>query len=702
MTDFSDPKGFLPDSIFEYLDPVRIPAKIKHVPQEFRVREPVPGRRGEYLSIGPGSDYPDGAINYPYGKCPTGLPATPVPWYGSAPRNSGVTADRVTAAILVVPSGDFASALSSLTTKLGLDNNRVLHRVIPNRDRGPAMEVVIEGFYPDELRRRLYGDEPFLVKGATQQANTVCCTLEPRQPGQMERARQRLLVKLRLDRTQTHWRKIDKGDKQVEFRAEIDLAEFNRRIRENEPYVIEHVRSAFMVAVTMGKERLPTMGACDWFATVTSKLLGRELKSKKVFNSGLKDRWAETAQTIVVEGVTVEEMQRIIPQYPPYAPGRAGFVIKDPRHAYDRVYKGDHGVNRFEITVRMNGTAAEINDYLAPRLAKLQRRDMWIPNAFGRQRLGRRQNLHVIGRTMVTNDFAAPPEQGIPEFGSATEAACYRFLFSTTPSEPANAAAVRKQAEGMWLYNFRDMAALLDRNYRQLNLNIEHKMADRLADVDRYEGSFERVVESMWDECSLFVAAWQSWWWNLVLSRKMYGWIREMDGSQSDRRRSEAPCNCGGAEHTCEDEGGEHRRGNQCKTCRCMRCGDRKAFNPGKKSIPILMATPQAREWYGRLPYCREAVRELSRADADVRRMFLEPRNRRDGQPKQYGPWRKAFIKVENLRWEVVDGQWKAVFDLRSGAYATTFLLMLFNLIDPDQSNTGDTVSVNDLEEVTD
>lgn len=706
MTNFTDPTGFLPDSVFDYLDQVRIAAKIKHVPREFRVREPVPGRRGEYLSIGPGSDYPDGSINYPYGKCPTGLPATSVPWYGTAPKSAGVTADRVSAAILVIPGGDLPAALTSITSKLGLDAGRIQSRQIPDRERGPAIEVVIEGIQPHELRPRLFGEEPFAVSKVVQQNNLVVCVLEARNGVNMDRARQRLMHKLKLDRNQMHWRKIDKGDKQVEFRAEIDLADFHRRVREQESFIIEHIRSAFMVAATLGKERLPTLGAADWLATELGKVLGREVRSKRISNSGLKDRWAETAQTIVIEGVSMDEIRRALPRLPAYTPGRAGFVLKDPRHAYDRVYKGDHGVNRFEITVRMNGTKDEINAYLEPRLAKLQAREMWIPNAFGRQRLGRRQNLHVIGRTLVTNDYQLPTHQNLPPFASAAEAACYRFLFESTPSEPADAAAVRHEAEGMWLFQFHAMAQLFEKHYRQYNLGIEKKMTERLAD-ERYEGNFERVLDSMWDEVSLFVAAWQSWWWNQVLSKKMYGWLKEMDTAKVQaERQGNAPCSCGGSCHTCDNESDDYRTG-PCKACRCARCSKRKiTFNPSKKSIPILMATQQAREWYGRLPYCREAVRELGKADAEVREMFLVPRNRRDGQPKPYGPWRKAFIKVENFQHETGDGTWTATFDLRSGSYATTFLLLLFNLIDPDdkrpEANGGDTVSVNDLEEVAD
>lgn len=717
VTEFSDPKGFVGESVFAYIDSRRKPARIKSLPLEFMVLEPAYGRPGVFLSVGHNSDYPDGAVNFPYGNCPSGQETTAMPWYGFAPVAPGVTADRCTAAILSVNDGTTVDhALMSLASKLGLDSSRIRHRLLPNNDQGSnqRVELVVEGYNPEDMKRRVLGEEPFTVSdmrsedpGSTHES--VWCVVTARSGVNLDEAIKRLTVKLRLEPHMVTWRRIGKVKKQngpgprpvekVELCARgISQEEFKRRLSDHEPYCVEHSRYAFMVICTLMKERLTTMAAIDWLCATLSKLLGREIKSRRVSNSGLKDRWAVTAQHIVIEGATVEEITRCIALMPLYSEGRAGLALKDARFAYDRLYKGDHGTNRFKIIVRSDMTAEEIERYLKPRLEKLRRRGMWIPNAFGRQRLGRRQNLHVVGRTLVTNDFNAP--NGVHPFGSASEAAAYRFLFDTTGSEPAEVSSIRRQAEGMWLYNFRDMKQLFEQHYRQRNLAFEFKMADRLAD-DRYGGSFENVIDSMWDECSLFVAAWQSWWWNLVLAKKLYGWVKAMDQASTSRDRKDGTaCTCEGNGHECQDD----ESTSECKACKCARCSQWvPSFNPGKKCIPILMATPQARTYYGRLQYAQDAVRELGKADADVREMFLLPRNRRDGSLKEFGPWRKAFIRVENQKSSIRDGVWEVQFDLRSGAYATTYLLLLWDLIDPeDVLQKPEAGSFNDVEEITD
>ncbi len=716
VTDFTDPKGFVSDTVYEYFDGVRKPAKIKQLPVDFEVLEPAYGRPGCFVSMGRETDYPGGAINYPYGKCPSGLETTAMPWYGYAPVTPGVTADRVTAAILTVNDGNLDTALRLFRTKLGLDKSCVRYRELPARNGKLCFEVVVEGYQPEDMRRKILGEEPYVITDVQgfdggPDNQIVTCLVTPRAGMTTDLAIDRLRAKLGLEPDKVTTRRINKpgrkgrnGETSLE-RLEITVRglspdEFRKRMHGPDPYRVEHQRFAYMVIVTLQKERLTTMSAIDWLCVTLSKLLNREIRCRRISNSGLKDRWAVTAQHIVIEGATVEEISRCIQMMPPYAPGRAGLALKDARHAYARLYKGDHKTNRFKIVVRTEMTAEQIEEYLQPRLAKLKRRGMWIPNAFGRQRLGRRQNLHVIGRTLVTNDFKAPA--GVHNFGSASEAACYRFLCETTSSEPIAAGAVRKQAEGMWLYNFRDMKSLFEQNYRQLNLAFEFKMADRIADVDRYDGSFERVIDSMWDECSLFVAAWQSWWWNRVLARKMYAWVREMDAACDSRHRKDGiPCTCNGASHDCQDE----ESSTECQACKCARCSQWvPSFNPGKKSIPILMATPQARSYYGHLHYAQDSVRELNKADSDVREMFLVPRNR-DGSPKEYGPWRKAFIRVENMESKSEDGVWTTQFDLRAGAYATNFLQLVWFLIDPEANAVKPGVemaSPNDIEEITD
>ncbi|WP_457831296.1 hypothetical protein, partial [Staphylococcus aureus] len=74
----------------------------------------------------------------------------------------------------------------------------------------------------------------------------------------------------------------------------------------------------------------------------------------------------------------------------------------------------------------------------------------------------------------------------------------------------------------------------------------------------------------MHEEVSMWVAAWQSWWWNRVLVRKLPHWTKEMDEVATAREKLVSlECNCSDAckaeekrlrcECSCDD--------NRCKTC---------------------------------------------------------------------------------------------------------------------------------------
>ena len=493
-----------------------------------------------------------------------------------------------------------------------------------------------------------------------------------------------------------------------------------------------------VVVATLVKERLTTWAAVDWLSNMLTQKLGRKIWPEQIRHSGLKDRWAETAQSIAIVGVTVDELRRI--QWP-YNQGKTGFFLKDIRwhdarkrlhtvaderrnragmevtanvtdagykamgisarslamaiadhlskefgrkvdanikerkeaavqifiwgvtvselmaaklpaglakfeniriNRTNTISKGDHKNNRFELKIIVKDhDKTTVENYLAPRIEVLQRRGNYIPNAYNLQRLAARQKGHLDGYTLITGDYPAP--KGVHAFASASEAAIYRFLFETTGRENPAAEQLRRDIEKCWLYDFGGMKQKLEKSYRQLNLSVEFKIAERLIDNDRYPG-FEAVVESMSEECSLWIAAWQSYWWNQVLARKLPHWVKLMDESGGD-------------------------------------------FNPADKGIPLLMETAESRRYYERLPYCKDALAHLKKADPFVRKEFLTPRGN--------NPWRKAFIKVDGLAYsvetEMVDGVEQTVvntqFNLSSGAYATTLLGFLFELEEPNKGS---------------
>lgn len=386
------------------------------------------------------------------------------------------------------------------------------------------------------------------------------------------------------------------------------------------------------VAATLVKTRLTTWSAVDWLATHLSKFLERPIRVRDIQVSGLKDRWAVTAQTVVITGVTMADMASVT-RYP-WFPGRAGFFLKDVRPTDRRLKQGSHQTNGFNITVRIDGkTAGEIEDNIRLRIELLASMGWCIPNLFYRQRLGRRQNLHVIGRSLVSGDYQSRP--GMNPFISAVEAATYRFLMEPSSEEQPAATELRKQMEPLWLYNFREMEAILRRDYKKLNLNVEYNIVRRLADDGRYGGSCEAIMADveLADKYSLWVGAWQAYYWNQALAHEMA------------------------------------------------------AGNP-RKVIPLLMDCRESRAYYERTAFGRQALSEMDRAEDSVRKLFLTPRRESDGNGKvrEHTPFRRTFARVSGFSWKASDGVLKLSFALPGGSYATNLVGLLVNTNDEDDT----------------
>ncbi|MBY0359574.1 MAG: tRNA pseudouridine(13) synthase TruD [Candidatus Obscuribacterales bacterium] len=373
------------------------------------------------------------------------------------------------------------------------------------------------------------------------------------------------------------------------------------------------------------------------------KLLCEKLKRNNFFikGTGLKDRRAHTAQLLEIRGVTADELRRINWPLTPEMEARdgVGFYIKDVRPVLCEIRNGSHGLNHFEIKVRLKGQSkAEIEAYLKPRFEKLQRMGGWFPNFYGNQRLGGRQMQHLVGQTAICGaGYQSPP--GEPNFSSNVEAAMHRFICATSPAEKPEVSRVREACRKRWLFDFEGMADLLGGCYKKFNLDIEFEIARRLADNDRYRGDFNQIFLDMSDDTSLWVSAWQSWWWNHVVASELPGWIAQIEAG--------------------------------------------KGFRPNDVRVPLIMDTPAARSFYGQRDYCKQALTELDQAEKAVHDLFLIPLMREDRggrfRPKN-GPERRVFTQAERMSYTVSDGAVDFVFDLRSGVYATTFLGLFWNM----------------------
>lgn len=379
-----------------------------------------------------------------------------------------------------------------------------------------------------------------------------------------------------------------------------------------------------LVGVTLVKQKLTTFAAVYEVA----RTLG--ISASRVSYAGLKDRWAMTAQRIVIDGVHLDDVRRMCCPDKIYG---AGWFIKDATPASGRLAKGQLLSNRFTLNVAVPGmSAGQISEYISPRLEQLASRGWLVPNAYGRQRLGRRQNLYQIGETLMRE---------------GAEAAIKRFLTETAPNNERPAATqLREKLGRQWLW-FQNMKEVLDQpldrgepTYRCLNMDVEYKIVTRMLQL---EGSWNKVMNSLLDEFSLWVGAYQSYWFNQVLARVIRGEI-VLEGDSIP-----------------------------------LLVFDQKWDNQRRRFTD---EDGEALSFYRK--YCPEAIPD--KVDPEVKKLFLTPR--RNGRGQISIPWRRAMIPVLDIKHTIDNGMWRPQFELRSGGYATTLLGLLFD-IDQDEDFTA-------------
>lgn len=384
--------------------------------------------------------------------------------------------------------------------------------------------------------------------------------------------------------------------------------------------------SGELIAATLVKKCLTTPSAIDKAAG----LIGSSASQHRVRISyaGLKDRWAVTAQRIVIDGASWEDVVRACMPDDSQLDD-IGIFLKDPQRTNKRLARGHLVGNNFTIKVIVPGTSAqELQAYVDPRVAHLTRGGrIIIPNAFGRQRLGKRQNLFGVGHDFIVH---------------GPEVAIKRFLTETSPNEGAWATEVRGKLLGEWesaelraqatgstvanqMLHLQGMRSILEQGghdrqaYKKLNMTIEHRIVCQLLQHLDYG----KAMKALYEDFSLWTGAVQGFWFNQVLAKVLTGEVT-LDNHDDPEAR-----------------------------------------------IPLLMDEQRAMRFYRR--YAPEAIPE--RIDPRVRKMFMTTQH-----PKDRGPRRPLFVPVEDLSYDCEDGAVNMRFRLPKGAYATTFLGILFNL----------------------
>ncbi len=385
------------------------------------------------------------------------------------------------------------------------------------------------------------------------------------------------------------------------------------------------------IAITMVKRCHTTPTGIDKLIAAVSTPGGRKVRATY---AGLKDRWAITAQRVVLEGARWEDVVRAcMPDEQQL--DEVGIFFKDPVRTHKHLSRGHLVGNNFIIKVMVPGmTASELEAYVAPRVAHLTRGGrIIIPNAFGRQRLGKRQNLFGVGHDFIVH---------------GAEVGIKRFLTETSPNESPWATEVRgkllqeweaaeRKAEGagntvaQQILHLRGMQEILEQGghdrqaFKKLNMTIEHRIVSTLLKTL----DFEKTLRALYEDFSLWTGAYQGFWFNQVLAAALTGDIT-LDNQDDPEAR-----------------------------------------------IPLYMDEQRALRFYRR--FAPEAIPQ--QVDPLVRALFLTPQHKHDR-----GPRRPLFVPVGGLSYDCEDGAVNMRFSLPKGAYATTFLGILF-AVEGDQEN---------------
>ena len=198
--------------------------------------------------------------------------------------------------------------------------------------------------------------------------------------------------------------------------------------------------------------------------------------------AGLKDAHAITRQHLSVESVSPQALRRLdLPDVT---------VLWAERHR-NRLKIGHLRGNHFRIRIR--GVPTEAAAQAGAILAVLERRG--LPNGFGYQRFGVRQNTHLLGRALVWRDF---------------DSFVRLFLGSPRPKDPAGAHAARQLAEEG------DYHRALARWPR--NLRPERSVLASLASGHDPPTALQSLPSRL---RRLFVAAYQSYLFNLLLADRL-------------------------------------------------------------------------------------------------------------------------------------------------------------------------------------
>ncbi|MFB6076033.1 MAG: tRNA pseudouridine(13) synthase TruD, partial [Candidatus Aenigmatarchaeota archaeon] len=217
------------------------------------------------------------------------------------------------------------------------------------------------------------------------------------------------------------------------------------------------------------------------------KILSNELNisSKKIGYAGNKDKRAVTKQWFSIQGVDPKDLVEL---------NVSNIRFSEFTKSKSPIKIGDLDRNKFLITIRkIDHPVNETSKMLKKILGEIERKK--LPNFFGPQRFGgKRPVTHLVGKEMIRGNF---------------EEAVKTYLTKTYGEESEEAYDARNKLKENWDYS----EAL---EYFPHYLNYERQILRSLKSSEDYLKALNKLPLGL---RMLFVNAYQSWVYNLTLSR---------------------------------------------------------------------------------------------------------------------------------------------------------------------------------------
>ncbi len=422
----------------------------------------------------------------------------------------------------------------------------------------------------------------------------------------------------------------------------------------------------------------------------------------RISTGGLKDRWAWTSQLGVIPYRDMEKLKQILARQGNFeeAMRRHGVFFKDPHWVKGHLGKGHLEGNRFSIKVLVEGAPKDVlQNYMEAAMEKarsmkdttalanvakamrLADGDVLVPNAYGNQRKGARQNLDKIGEILVN-------------FGA--EAAFKEFLLATTSNEGHRARDLRKEMAKEWneaeeviaeqrrralesgdiaeiertaklevikmRMNLQGMLEVLEKPDRFANNRPAYEVCNMVYEWKLVKAMFvhldyETVLRDpeVKDDVSLWFGAYQGYFFNQLQKKTQTGELH-LETMIEETAKVIDPIVDSLIDTRIDKK----------------KLKDSFSRNLQLMEVPLFSCEPVAMWFYQR--FMPEAI--PTQIDPLVRELFMGP----GGNNK--GPWRPPYVVPKGLEWFCEEGEVNFRFTLRSGAYATTFLGSLFNLVE--------------------